>query len=257
MTENNKYFNGLQGGQSGSRYYGGTTNDHAYVKGYYQVFMMFPTAIFGANAAEAQKIFLTSTIDHTPVGNRTINTAEVAGQGGLKSNVVTGQTLAQDFSLTMQEKWKTPCENVINQWLDAMIDPFTGVSRVLSDFHNSEYKGQCWVINTKPVAVGANVGARPSPTSDDITKVYVYDGVLPTADNLSGFGASNTDNSLATGQYQFKFDGAPGREIDPGILEGAQSLLQSIDYSTTIDIYNNVFASGTTGAVNAAISPVG
>lgn len=230
---------------TGSRYFGGADlNDHPFIRGYFQVFFELPSAIFGQEQdSTANQILTASVQSFTPPGDTTLNVADVMGQGGVGSSFVTGQTIARDFSLTMQEKYRSPIWTIFKTWTSAIIDPYIGVSTVLASqpggFIAKNYKGRCMVIETQPVKFQ---DMNDDDIKKNIVRVYYFDGVFPTSDNLSQFNADVTANDVVTLTIPFRFDGHPLTDKHDKTLEKAIQYMKNKNlYERVTNYYGNVY----------------
>lgn len=198
-----------------NKYLGGSTRgvkDHPYIKGYFYIFFIFPTAIFGGdeygNGGDAQKYLLSLSESYTPPADRQLKTEDVQGLGGVDATFVTGQTLDRTFSLQFRELWDSPILRIHSLWT-SYINPYLGGNTTAThDFAPSEYKGTCMIIQTKPVMrnkKGENKGFK----ADDIIKVDWYDGVVPLTDPITAYDANITDNGIVRPNIQYRFDGHP------------------------------------------------
>jgi hypothetical protein len=231
----------------GNRYFGGTyLKDHPYIKGYFQVFFELPPAIFGgADVAPATLgNILTSTCEaFTPHGDRTLNKVDITGQGGVSSSFVSGQTITRDISLTFKETWDAPVWRILRQWTASIINPYTGVSDVLTDFVGNEYKGRAMVIETKPINTSVP-GKSPQDLRSSIIRIYYYDGVFPTTDISSVFDSSIQDNSNVTLNIPFSFDGYPLDHTNEQTLDRAVQYIKDKDlYKSSMSYYSALYRS--------------
>ncbi len=252
LTETN--LNGYQATNNafaGTRFYGGSMGtDSPFVKGYFQVFFELPPVAFASSfdVTDNNSVILTASCSSfTPPGDRTINTVEIAGQGGIKANYATGQTLANDFSLTFQEKSSLPIWKVFRKWSSSIIDPYLGVSG-MSNFDPSNYKGSVMVVQTTPVATNTAVNSNLANLDDvkkNIQKVFYFDGVFPTTDLSSIFDSNITSNDIIQDiNIPFKFDGTPLTEEDSDTLDTAANNLVNGNlglYTSIKNYYNELF----------------
>jgi len=196
-----------------TRYMGGQTRkNHPYVSGYWQFFVNLPPKIFpGDNYSAGQ--WLHSTAEGFTPPSRTLNKADVPGQGGLGSSFVTGQTLTRTFTVTFREYQNMPIFGIINRWV-SIIDPYTGVAPVDGDdWLPTTYKGSAYAILTKPVG-GDLVGEI---NDDMIEQVWAFSGVFPEGDGCDAFASDIATNDVAQLSITFSFDGWPLTKADAGV----------------------------------------
>lgn len=235
----------------GTRYQGGSNRASSpFVKGWFQVFFGLPQTIFnGGLAPSTVNKYLTSTaISFTPPGDPTVNYADIQGQGGVDSSVITGVTIDRSFSLVFNEQYGTPIWRIFEAWC-GYFNPYLGVSTVGNTFAGKEYKGEVWVIQTRPV-FKIESGSAAEVKAGTVEKVFVFDGVFPTNNPLSSFDSNVQGGETVQLTINFRFDGRPITELtDPAIIKTAETLLNGADlFRATADRYTRVLESET--AVN-------
>ena len=229
----------------GTRYYGGSNRkDHAFIKGYFQVFFELPQLVSAngsSDPSDSNSVILTaSASSFTPHGDRTINKVDIVGQGGVGASFVTGHTTTRTFNINFQEKYKAPIWNIFRKWTTLMIDPYTGLSN-LDVFEADQYKGRCMVVETMPVRLDAN--ASEDAYDKNIIKVYYYDGVFPETDISSIFDSNVTspDGNVEI-NMGFSFDGQPLDENNTETKQLAITMMKNASlYSQIMDYYNNLY----------------
>lgn len=227
---------------AGSRYFGGShLKDHPFIKGYFQVFFALPSAIFqDANPNNYTGILTSTCKSFTPPGDRTINTVDIMGQGGVGASYASGQTIARDFSLTFDETWGAPVWRILRRWTSAIFNPYTGVSDVMTQFVGAEYKGRCMVVETKPVRLDSS--ADDKKIASNIIRVTYFDGVMPTSDINSVFDQNVTDNTQVTLNVPFKFDGYPLDHTNKKTFDLAVKMIKNAKlYESAMDYYKNIY----------------
>ena len=222
-----------------TRYMGGhNRTNHPYVSGYWQLYIDVPNLIFagggdaGADDMQATQEWMHSTAEGFTPPNRTINKADVPGQGGLGSSFVTGQTLTRTFTLTFREYQALPMSEIFQRWT-AVIDPYTGVSPLQGNqWLPHAYKGNAFIVQTKPV--GASVDRI---NADMIEQVWLFHGIFPEGDGGDALASDIATNDVTQLSITFSFDGWPLTKADPTVVEKALEHI-NWDYHTTYDNYD-------------------
>jgi len=213
-----------------TRYIGGSERkNHPFVTGYWQFFVEFPDKIFKDKKIEGQTWFHSAAEGFTPP-SRTLNKADVPGQGGLGASFVVGQTLNRTFTVTFREYRNVPILTLAELWC-SVIDPYMGVSPLKGEeWLPSSYKGIACAILTRPVHADAD-----SITRDDIEQVFYFDGVFPEAPPYETFAADISGNDLLQHSITFSFDGWPLTRADETALKYAETKLKDVEkgYETT------------------------
>lgn len=196
-----------------TRYMGGQTRqNHPYVSGYWQFFVNVPPLIFPDNVDGDIAQWLHSTAEGFTPPSRTLNKADVPGQGGLGSSWVTGQTLTRTFTVTFREYQNLPMFGIINRWC-SIIDPYTGVAPIDGDaWIPTSYKGSAYAILTKPV--GGDLVGRVDDSM--IEQVWAFSGIFPEGDGGDAFATDIATNDVAQLSITFSFDGWPLTKADAG-----------------------------------------
>lgn len=209
-----------------SRYFGGNERtNHPYVSGYWQIILTPPVAIF-ANTQQESLQWLSSTAEGFTPPTRTLNKADLPGQGGVGSSYITGQTLTRTFTVTFREYRDLPILTIFDLWT-SIIDAHTGVSPVSgTGWVPSSYKGSCFVINTKPTQSmkGTSISAS------DIEQAYYFHGVFPESAPHDTFGQDIATNDIIQHSISFSFDGWPLTKEDPNVVDAAVSAFSSKNY---------------------------
>jgi hypothetical protein len=234
-------------GTSSDRYVGGssrtTESDHPYIKGYFYVFFGLPSTLFSGstiNSNIAKNYLLSSAESFTPHADRQMNVQDTQGMGGAGgASFITGQNITRDFSIQYREYWGSPIMRIHRNWT-GYLDPYLGVSVIAKNFTANEYKGSCMVIQTKPVARKVGDNATDWSTND-IIKVYYYDGVQCLTDLNSAYDANIADNSIVKPSVQYRFDGYPLTETNPNVLKTAVDVLNNAKiFDNTVELYNKL-----------------
>jgi hypothetical protein len=217
-----------------TRYFGGQNRQsHPYVSGYWQLFINPPVTIFGGNAPIAAEWFHATAEGFTPP-TRTLNKADLPGQGGLGSSFITGQTLTRSFSITFREYRNLPMMNLFQQWT-SVIDPYVGVSELPGvSWQASSYKGSAYVILTKPVGAYAGNGVL---TKNDFEEVYYFQGIFPENAPTDSLASDISANDVVQYNISFSFDGWPLTHVDTGVADQATALMATSNYMATYDTY--------------------
>ena len=226
--------------ESLTRYIGGSTRgNHPFVTGYWQFFIELPNKIFDKTAEQGAMWFHSAAEGFTPP-SRTLNKADVPGQGGLGASFVVGQTLNRTFTVTFREYRNVPILTLAETWC-SIIDPYMGVSPLSGkDWLPSSYKGTACAILTRPVHADAtDIG------EEDIEQVFYFDGVFPEAPPYETFASDISGNDLLQHSISFSFDGWPLTRADKAAMDFAVSRLKSKNYETTFKSYPGG-SSGTT-----------
>lgn len=224
-----------------TRYFGGhNRQNHPFVSGYWQLYISPPVRIFQGVHSDAINWFHSTCEGFTPP-SRTLNKADVPGQGGLGSSFVTGQTLTRTFSITLREYKDLPMSQMIHLWT-SVIDAYTGVSEFNGkEWLASSYKGSAFVILTKPTGSFAD-----SPlTADDFEEVFYFHGVWPENDPYDALGTDISANDVVQLNTSFSFDGFPLTKSDEGVVDKAVTLLSNLKYMNTYNKYLNDVTSAT------------
>ena len=229
-----------------TRYIGGSErNNHPFVTGYWQFFIFPPEKIFtdAATAKEAGK-WMHSTAEGFTPPSRTLNKADVPGQGGLGASFVTGQTLNRTFTVTFREYRNVPILTATELWC-SVIDPYMGVSPLKGDeWLPKNYKGTAVAILTRPVQADGDGAA----TESDIEQIFYFDGVFPEAPPYETFASDISGNDLLQHSITFSFDGWPLTRVDKAAMDKAMDLLNFSRYKETYDSYAVNFGGPTSGS---------
>ncbi len=230
------------------RYLGGSdvASYHPYVKGYFYVFYELPPIVsnYDNKIKQNASITLLSLCEgFTPPGDRQLKTEDVTGIGGIDASFVVGQTIDRNFSLMYRDIWGSPIFKYHRAWT-SIVDPFLGGMVRDSEHKNlqfvpSTYKGKILVIQTKPIAlkmgnpknIFSGSISDKNITEDDIIKVHLFDGVVPTTDLNSVYDANINDNSIVRPTIQYRFDGKEYDETVAGMKTIALARLNSLTIS--------------------------
>jgi len=228
--------------QNLTRYIGGSDRkNHPFVTGYWQFFVELPKMIFGNDSASDETWFHSTAEGFTPP-SRTLNKADVPGQGGLGASFVVGQTLNRTFTVTFREYRNVPILSLAERWC-SIIDPYMGVSPVSGpNWLPSSYKGIACAVLTRPVHANASV-----ITAEDIEQVFYFDGVFPEAPPYETFAADISGNDLLQHSISFSFDGWPLTRADTTALDYAVNKLSAMDYENTYQSYHGNTSSTVSG----------
>lgn len=209
-----------------TRYFGGhNRQNHPFVSGYWQLYLNPPARIFQDGHNTAIEWFHSACEGFTPP-SRTLNKADIPGQGGLGSSYVTGQTLTRNFSITFREYRDMPLMNLFERWT-SIIDPYVGVSEVTGkEWMSSAYKGSAFVILTKPT--GAQVG-KPIQ-AEDIEEIYFFHGVWPENAPHDALATDISANDVVQYSLTFSFDGWPLTKAEEPVVSQALKVIGSYEY---------------------------
>lgn len=218
----------------GTRDYGGSfRTNHPYISGYFFVMFNLPETLF-SGVTELASTWLSSTCESFTPPSETINTTELTGLGQKKSRFYTSRTVTNDFTLAFREYKNLPILNTLATWC-GFIDPFVGASPFTgSQFIPANYKGTCYVMQTKPV--GAYPGSHL--TEDDLEECWVFDGVFPTA---LPYDALNSDLTAADSvqlSVNFSYDGYPYR-MSEGAGEACLEAYKALGHNSLNDGFEN------------------
>lgn len=211
-----------------TRYIGGSEREnHPFVTGYWQFYIEFPDKIFDKQADRGEKWFHSAAEGFTPP-SRTLNKADVPGQGGLGASFVVGQTLNRTFTVTFREYRNVPILTMAETWC-SVIDPYMGVSPLSGqDWLPSSYKGVACAILTRPVHADAD-----KIEEKDIEQVFYFDGVFPEAPPYETFASDISGNDLLQHSITFSFDGWPLTRADDAAMKFAVDRLKDANYMNT------------------------
>jgi len=220
-----------------TRYFGGRNRqNHPFVSGYWQFFIMPPEKIFTSTlSSDVQSWINTSAEGFTPP-TRTLNKADLPGQGGVGSSFITGQTLTRTFTVTFREYKNLPILSIFELWT-SIIDPYVGVSPLsAADWVPSSYKGSAFAIITKPTQ--SKDGTPINAT--DIEELYYFDGVFPESAPHDTMGQDINANDIIQHSVPFSFDGWPLTKTDEKTVQYCLSVINNlIYYDTYIKAYEN------------------
>ncbi len=233
MTDNYKYGNPLL--NNPNRFLGGSSVNeyHPYVKGYFYVFFEFPPIVTRNTSLNASYTTLLSLCEgFTPPGDRQLKTEDVTGVGGVDATFVVGQTIDRTFSLMYRDIWGSPIFKYHRAWT-SIIDPFLGgliTDTKVPDYTPHAYKGKVLVVQTKPIALKANgkIHNEQLKWNNEIIKVHLFDGVVPTTDLNSVYDANINDNAIVRPSVQYRFDGKEYDETVDGVMAIAKTAMDSI-----------------------------
>jgi len=211
-----------------TRYFGGHQRDnHPFVSGYWQ-FILDPPAniLFKEKIAQDAMNWWHCTAEGFTPPTRTLNKADIPGQGGLGSSFVTGQTLTRTFTITFREYQEMPIFNLLELWT-SIIDPYTGVSPLAgNEWVSKNYKGSAMVILTKP-----SISAEESIVSGpEIEEVFYFHGVFPESAPWDTLASDISTNDVIQHNVTFSFDGWPLTKKDEGVMEKAEIALSNSTY---------------------------
>jgi hypothetical protein len=222
------------------KYYGqsvelGGDKSHPFVKGYWYLFIRLPggqNGTFGGYAkAEAEGILSVHRVEFTPHGASQVNTGEIPGMGGLKTMYATGLTHTNNFSIRYEERKETPITNIHQDWMERIVNPYMGAKISVdndgkSDFNTEAYKGTAVIIQTTPVVKFNAKNDGNAFTKKDIVRMYVYEGVFPTAGVDDLYNSNIEDNNdKPQPSIQYAFDGVPLNNTNTGVLDLGVKLL--------------------------------
>ena len=210
-----------------SRYMGGRNRmNHPYVTGYWQFIIDLPNRIFKETAATAST-WLHSTAEGFTPPTRTLNKADVPGQGGLGSSFVTGQTLTRTFTVTFREYQDLPIFGIAEAWT-SIIDPYIGISPVAGkQWLPAAYKGVAWAILTKPTM---QPGGDGNIQKEDIEQLFFFHGVWPETPPVDTLAQDISANDVLQHTLTFSFDGWPLTKANDEVAEQAITLLKAGGY---------------------------
>jgi hypothetical protein len=212
-----------------SRYFGGNERkNQPYISGYWQFLVRLPSAIFSTDKTKYESWFHSAAEGFTPP-TRTLNKADLPGQGGIGSSFITGQTLTRTFTVTFREYKELPILTSLELWT-SVIDAYTGVSPLsAAQWMPSSYKGSAFVILTKPVQSFQGAEFK----KEDIEQIYYFEGVFPESAPHDTFGQDIATNDFIQHSVSFSFDGWPLTKADPDVITAAISALSGKTYYNT------------------------
>jgi hypothetical protein len=228
-----------------TRYFGGHNRlNHPFVSGYWQLIMLPPDAIFQGDMEKFATDWWFSTAEGFTPPSRTLNKADVPGQGGLASSFVTGQTLTRTFTITFREYQNLPILNLIQLWC-SVIDPYTGVSPLAGDsWLPVNYKGSAFVVLTKPTHSEDGVDL----VSDDLEQVFYFHGVFPEMPPWDTLAQDISANDVIQHNVTFSFDGWPLTKAEAEVVDQAISLMAGKKY------YNETYANYVGDVTSTAVA---
>lgn len=237
-----------------TRHFGGKQRSNQYYfPGHFHVILQPPDKIFNGDgnisAAAGQSIDTITKDDSsnalaferwiagtckafTPHG-RTPGFEEMTGLGGLKSGYLTGSNeVTNEFSLTLNEVAGMPVFQALDLWT-SYSDPHHGVTSVDGDqVVPSSYKGDCFVLLTKP----SFSGEKRELLERDIEQLFYYDGVFPKNVPLDALAQDLQTHSPIEYSIQFNFDGFPIDKSDVAVLERG---LEEFNNRFSLDAHHN------------------
>jgi hypothetical protein len=208
-----------------SRYMGGRNRlNHPYVTGYWQFMVDVPTLIFDKGKEKSER-WLHSTAEGFTPPTRTLNKADVPGQGGLGSSFVTGQTLTRTFTVTFREYQDLPIFGIAEAWT-SVIDPYIGISPVSGiQWIPASYKGIAMAVLTKPT-----MGKDGKISATDIEQVFFFHGVWPETPPIDTLAQDISANDVLQHTLTFSFDGWPLTKANKGVTAQALEMLNAGNY---------------------------
>ena len=212
-----------------SRYMGGRNRlNHPYVTGYWQFMVDVPKRIFGNDSKEKSERWLHSTAEGFTPPTRTLNKADIPGQGGLGSSFVTGQTLTRTFTITFREYQDLPIFGIAELWT-SIIDPYIGISPVQGkEFLPAAYKGVAMAVLTKPTM--SSDGEKGGVSAKDIEQAFFFHGVWPETPPVDTLAQDISANDVLQHTLTFSFDGWPLTKSNKGVIDEAVNMLNASDY---------------------------
>ncbi len=202
-------------------------SNQPYISGYAQVVFGLPELLFGsADDVQVASKWMHSSLEAFTPHTMTLNKGDVMGQGQIGSSFPTSVVTTREISFSFREYQNQPILTIIRRWA-SIFDPNLGVSPLKGNqFVPANYKGWVAVIGTKPV------GARPEAVAiEDVEWCYIYQGVFPTGipiDTANAYDQGSADTVQL--QVQMSFDGHPLTMSEPGVVEKALSLINSLRY---------------------------
>jgi hypothetical protein len=199
-----------------SRFIGGhRRTTQPFISGYWYFLINPPPAIFGtaSNLQQAQKWFHSTAESFTPP-SKMLTMADVPAMGGNASSFVSGAELTRTFSVAFREYQNTPIINALDSWTDSIMNPNVGVSG-LKNYIPTQYKGSAFAFLVRPTLgdQGKNL-----VTSQDIEKLYFFDGVVPEGSPHDALAADISGHDSVQVSTTFRFDGWPLTEANPHAL---------------------------------------
>jgi hypothetical protein len=171
----------------------------------------------GSNSSVFEQWTMATCESFTP-HSVTPGIVEHVGLGGLKSNFYNGRNdVNNEFSLAFREWQNLPLIQSIMLWA-SYNNAYYGITSVDGDqFNPSHYKGDAFIICTKPTVSGQ----MKELTEQDIDQVYYYDGVMPKNVPLDSFNQDITTSETVQISVQFSFDGYPMDKSERCVVERA------------------------------------
>jgi hypothetical protein len=194
-----------------TRYAGGVKEIHPFITGYWLLLWdVLPADIFGQASQQQIKKWFTTTAEGFTPPTRTLNKADVPGQGGLGASFVTSQALNRTFTTTHREYSDLKITNMISLWTQA-IDQEFGVNTEPTEgdagnrFTAKNYKGSCYIGFLKPTVNESD----KKIIVEDIEYLYWFDGVWPENDPTDALNTDIAGNDTVTISSTWNFDGWP------------------------------------------------
>jgi len=211
-----------------TRYMGGRNRlNHPYITGYWQFYIDVPTLIFGSDTKLGSQEWLHSVAEGFTPPTRTLNKADVPGQGGLGSSFITGQTLTRTFTVTFREYQDLPIYGIMELWT-SILDPYVGVSPLKGNqWLPPAYKGVAMAALVKPTMENDKISAK------DIEQVFFFHGVWPETSPTDTLSQDISANDVLQHNITFSFDGWPLTKSSPGVVNKAVEMLDGSQYYKT------------------------
>ena len=232
-----------------SRFYGGhSRTSHPYINGYWQFLVSPPCKLFdkiakGSDNTLAAQWFHATAEGFTPP-SRNLNKVDLPAQGGVGSSWVSGQSLMRTFSITHREYRDLALGKLIELWTSIII-PHIGVSELAGyDWEGSSYKGEAFVILTKPTGHGRDSSTTCATNlgkwklePEDIEEVFYFDGVWPENTPVDSLAQDISSNDIVQYTVNYSFDGWYLNKSDDDVVKAAIDALNNWSYQETYDTY--------------------
>lgn len=195
-----------------TRYNGGPSEirniprHHPYVSGYWILLLKIPEDFAPVNTSphyDSTSRHLAARAESFIPPTRLLNFGELIGFGGVKRQIVTGQTTSNTFTISFREYQDLPIYKIFTQWSLA-INPFSG-------HITNKYKGFCCIGFMKPICNGLDsvAHAHMSPIfKPNFEQFIFFEGVSPENQPIDNFDTDISTNESKTMDIVFKFDGA-------------------------------------------------
>jgi hypothetical protein len=203
-----------------------------YTGGNFYVVMRVPEKLFPADQGKQFEDLVLSSVRTFSPHSITLTSVEDTYMGGLGANFINGRVdITREFTMTFREYQGLPITTMFRQWI-AVSNHYYGTTSLDGDeVIPSSYKGDCFVIITKPSVSDTTSSSRKIGIRD-VEDVFYYQGVFPTTTGIDVLNQDINSSELVEPSISFKFDGAPmDKSFDFIAQRAVEELASRMDFN--------------------------